>query len=77
MEKIKRILALVGVVLLVAMYLVTLVFAITDNPATMSYFKASLFLTCAVPILIYGYQLVYRLVRDRANKTSEDVKNNK
>lgn len=62
-KKIKRILALTGAVVLVLMYVVTLVLAITDNANTMNYFKASVTLTVAVPILIYGYQLVYRVLK--------------
>jgi len=62
-DKIKRILAIVAVVILVLMYIVTLVFAITDNAATMSMFKASLFVTMIVPIFIYANQIIYRLLK--------------
>ena len=61
--RVKRIFALILAVLLVCMYAATLVFAITDNVKTMSFFKASVALTIIVPVLIYAYQLVYRVVR--------------
>ena len=55
--RVKRIFALILAVLLVCMYAATLVFAITDNVKTMSFFKASVALTIIVPVLIYAYQL--------------------
>lgn len=64
----KRIFALILAVLLVCMYAATLVFAITDNVKTMSFFKASVALTIIVPVLIYAYQLVYRVVRSFEGK---------
>ena len=42
MSKTKRILALLGVILLAALYLSTLFFAIFDSPNTMWLFKASI-----------------------------------
>lgn len=70
--KIKRILALVGAVLLALMYVSTLIFAITDNPNTMSFFKASVALTILVPVLIYAYQLVFRVLKSLAEKNMPD-----
>jgi len=75
-NKIKRIIALIGAVVLALLYIMTLVFAITDNPNTMSFFKASVTLTIFIPVLIYAYQLVYRVLKSYGNKTEEDVKNN-
>lgn len=67
-DKIKRIMALVLAFFLVALYIATLIFAITDNPQTMSLFKASVALTIFVPVMIYAYQLVYRVLRSGATK---------
>lgn len=66
--RVKRIFALILAVLLVCMYAATLVFAITDNVKTMSFFKASVALTIIVPVLIYAYQLVFRVVRSFEGK---------
>lgn len=71
LKKIKRILALIGAVILAVLYILTLVFAIFDNPATMSYFKACVTLTIFIPVLIYGYQLVYRVLRDYGAKNAK------
>ncbi len=55
----KQIVAIVGIVLLVAMYLLTLVAAIFDNAATMTLFRACLIGTVTVPLLIWVYIWMY------------------
>ena len=62
MSKTKRILALLGVILLAALYLSTLFFAIFDSPNTMWLFKASIAATILLPGSFYNaYSLFYRL----------------
>ena len=67
MKKIKRVLALIGVVLLVSMYIITLISALIDSPYSNSLFQASIFATFVVPIFIYGVMLIYRLLKDKNN----------
>lgn len=62
MKKIKKILAMAGVVLLVGLYLATLICAITDQSQTMGMFKASVFASIIIPVLIWTYQFIYKLV---------------
>jgi dolichyl-phosphate-mannose--protein O-mannosyl transferase len=62
MKKIKQILAILGVVLLVGLYLVTLLCAILDRSETMGMFKASVFATVVIPVLIWAYTFIYKLV---------------
>ena len=74
MKKIKRILALVGVILLVAMYGSTLVFAIIDNSDSMMMFKASIAATIIIPVLLWTYTLVFKLVKkDDSQQETEDI----
>lgn len=61
MKKGKRILAFLGVLLLVALYISTLVFAIIDSPKSMGFFKASVAATILLPVLLYAYTLFYKL----------------
>lgn len=61
--KVKRIAALLGAALLVALYLLTLIFALLDNPNWFSWFQASIFCTVAVPVFIYAMQLIYKLLK--------------
>ena len=63
MKKVKRILALVGVILLVAMYGSTLVFAIIDNSDSMMMFNASIAATIIIPVILWSYTLVFKLVK--------------
>lgn len=64
MKKIKRIVALLLVIFLVAMVFVTLYCAVTGSP----YFMASLFTMLGLPLLIYAYMFIYRLVKDKEDK---------
>ncbi|MDO4622703.1 MAG: hypothetical protein Q4B22_07100 [Eubacteriales bacterium] len=62
----KRILALIGIILLLALYGSTMVFALMDSPNSKGLFMASIFATFAIPILIYAMTLVAGRVRDSA-----------
>lgn len=63
MKKIKRILAIIGCILLISMYVITIVLAITDDPNTMNAFRASIYCTIIVPVLIWAYNFIYRLLK--------------
>ncbi|MDF2542374.1 MAG: hypothetical protein K0S47_2092 [Herbinix sp.] len=54
----KRILALIGVILLVSMILLLVISPFISTEL----FMASLFSAVTIPIMIYGYILVYRLI---------------
>ena len=72
MDKWKRILAWIGIILLLLLYVCTLVSAIFVTPATQGFFKASLLATIMIPILLYGYLIVYRVIKGR-NEEEEEV----
>lgn len=55
----KRIVALTGVSLLVLLYIITLVVAITDNSESGRWFMTCIFATVAVPMLIWIYTWLY------------------
>lgn len=61
----KRILAIIGIVLLVGMYLSTLIFVLIDSELAFTLFKASVLLTIAVPCLLYAIILIYRALKRR------------
>lgn len=63
MKKLKRIFALIGAVLLILLYVSTLVFALLDHSAFLGLLKASVACTILLPVLLYGYALVYKAVR--------------
>ena len=61
MKKMKRILALIGVVLLLSLYVVSFVAALTANPHSRDFFMLSVIATIAIPIIIYAYMVLYRI----------------
>lgn len=70
MKKTKRILAIICIILLVGMYVVTLILAIMNNELTHRFFMASIICTVVLPILIYIYQWLYKLVRKAADESN-------
>lgn len=65
MKKVQRMLAIIGVILILAMYGATLVFALSDNPNATGWMMASVFCTIAVPVVIYAYMMIYKNLKDR------------
>lgn len=63
MKKVKQVLAIIGVIFLVSLYIITLIFAITDNSNTMRMFQASILATVIIPVLMWAYSFIYRLLK--------------
>ena len=61
--KLKRILALSGVLLLVGMYLLTLVFAFVDPTAGKNWLKASIVCTIFIPVFLYACIMLARYLK--------------
>lgn len=59
----KRILAWIGVILLIALYIVTLVSACIQAPFAVNLFYASLFATVIIPVFIYVVQLATKWLK--------------
>ncbi|CUX48741.1 hypothetical protein [Clostridium sp. C105KSO13] len=70
MKKAKRILALIGAILLICLYGSTLIFAVFDRSASADLLKVSVAATIFVPVLLYAYGLIYRLFQ---NEKSDDT----
>ena len=71
MKKGKRILAIAGIILLVSLYLITLICAITDNTATMRVFMASIFASVVIPVLLWAYSFIYRKKKKNADEEKQ------
>ena len=71
MKKIKRILALIGVVLLICLYGSTLVFALMDSPAADGLLRAPIAATILIPVLLYAYILIARLLKKRRDDQND------
>lgn len=72
MKNIKRILALIGVILLLCMYGSTLVFAFLDHPNAKGMLMGSIYCSIVVPVFLYAVMLVAKVIRDKQNKESGD-----
>lgn len=73
MKKTKRILAIIGIVLLISLYVITIVLAVTDDPNTMNAFRASVYCTFLVPVLIWAYTFIYKLLKNNyGNKPADE-----
>ena len=60
MKNIKRLLAIIGVSLLVGMYVLTFILSLTDHSKTGGMLMASLYATVVIPVLLYAFMLVYK-----------------
>ena len=74
MQKVKRILALLGAILLIALYISTLVCALSANENFMDLLTASIYATVIIPVLIWAYSFIYRLLKDHFRDDSPDDK---
>ena len=68
MKKLKQICALIGIILLVGLYVSTLVFALIDNPASMSMLKASIMATVIIPVFIWILSRVANHMKDKKDQ---------
>ncbi len=59
----KRIFALIGALLLLALYVSALIFAVIDHPASDDLLQAAILCTVAVPVMIYAMILVWRVLK--------------
>lgn len=62
-KKTKRILALIGAILLLLLYVVAFVATVLDHTSDMRYWKAAVAATIIIPVLIWAYSFVYRLLK--------------
>lgn len=69
----KQVVALAGVVLLAAMYLVTLAVAIFDQDSSGRLFQACLVATVAIPLLIWVYIWMYGKLTGRHTMADLDL----
>ena len=61
MNKLKRIVALAGVVLLLGIYVITFISALSSSPAAQALFRASLGCTILVPVVCYAFLMAIKM----------------
>jgi len=73
MKNLRRIMAIAGIVLLIAVYASTMVFALMKHPMADRFLMASVFCTVAVPVLLYGMILVARNLERRGEELRREA----
>lgn len=72
MKKARQIIALIGVILLVLLYVSTLVLAIVDKSSSMKLFQTSVIATIIVPVLIWTVTFFMKRNRDDIEEQFKD-----
>lgn len=66
--KIKRILAFLGVIFLVSLYVLTFIASLNASPNASGYFWASVYATIVFPVLFWAYHLIYKILRKKSTQ---------
>lgn len=79
MKKMKQIMAWIGIIVLVGLYVVTFILGVTGNEATQGLLMASIACTVIVPCLMYGMMLIAKVLKgnDDAPGTEKPEKKDK
>lgn len=75
MDRVKRIASITGVVLIASMYLISLICAIFASEKAPGLFLASVFCSVVIPIMIYGFIVIYKLVHKNDVENFDETKN--
>ena len=62
-KKVKQILAIIGIVVLVGLYVSTIVCALSSSDNFMNLLLASVYATVIIPVLIWAYSFIYKLLK--------------
>ena len=69
----KQIMAIVGIVILVCLYLSALIFSLIDSPLANTLLQASYLMTIAVPVLLYVFILLTKNAKNRKENRETGV----
>ncbi len=63
MKKLRRITAMIGVIVLLGLYIAAFVLAIFGGDDTINLFWAAIVATIILPVLLWAYSFIYRLLK--------------
>ena len=63
--KSQRVIAIIGIILLIALYIITLVSAIFATKATANLFRGCIIASVLIPLMIFGYIKIAKLLTGR------------
>lgn len=72
----KRLLAMCGLVLILAMYAIAMISAFSHNPDSKNWLMAAIISSAVIPIFFYAAQMVARVVRPNKEGSGPAEKNN-
>lgn len=72
MKKMKRIGAIIGIILILSLFLLLIISAVIAKENNSGLFMAALFSIIAIPIMIYGYIAVYKYVHRNDPKADDE-----
>ncbi len=70
--KLIRILALISVIFLAGLYVGAIIATLSSSPAAGDWFKACIFLSVVLPVLLYGMALVGRGISNRNDQAQQE-----
>lgn len=76
-KKIKRIVALIGALILIGLYLLVLILGITASPATKGVLMAAIGCTIVLPCLLYAMMLIARVLSGKSEKEDDFADKNR
>ena len=72
MKKVKQVAAIIICIMLVGMYVVSFIAAIMAKPQAHGLFMASVGMTIMIPLLLYGYTVIYKVIHPEKSEYNED-----
>lgn len=71
MKKGKQILAILGVIVLVGLYVATIICAVSASTDFMNMLMASVYATVIIPVLLWAYSFIYKLIKKDSEEPSQ------
>ncbi len=68
MKRVRQIIAIIGIILLIALYVAALVLAFMDGERAQTMMRIAIFCTFVVPIMLWVYTFIFKLVKDKKDK---------
>ena len=73
MKKVKQILAILGIIVLVGLYVSTIICALSASDIFMNMLMTSIYASVIIPVLIWAYSFIYKLIKkDSEEKNTTD-----
>lgn len=76
-KRTKRVLAWIGIIILSGLYLATLILALIGSSMAQALFRGAFAATVLFPVLLYAFQLIYRLLKQNDDPSVPEKKDGK